>query len=139
MKNIVAQEKTKKPVVVEDVMWKELDVVHSMDTVTEALAKMKYKKTKMLIVDKTHDYDEYGVVLIGDIATKVIAQNKSLDRVNIYEIMQKPTLYVHPKMDIRYCAQLLSSFHLSRCLVLDNAEVVGVVSLTNIVFNGLRV
>ncbi len=139
MKNTATQEKIKKPMVVKDVMWTELDIVNSMDTVAEALAKMKYKKTKLLIVDKTHDYDEYGVVLIGDIATKVIAQNKSLDRVNIYEIMQKPTLYVHPKMDIRYCALLLSRFHLSRCPVFDGTEVVGVVSLTNIVFNGLRV
>jgi len=78
-------------------------------------------------------------VLIADIASKVIAKDRALDRVNIYEIMNKPAMSVHPDMDIRYCAELLTHFSLSRCPVLDNGKIVGVVSLTNIVFNGLRV
>jgi hypothetical protein len=41
-------------------------------------------------------------------------------------------------MDIRYCARLLTRLGLSRCPVLDNGEIVGVVSLTNIVLNGLH-
>jgi hypothetical protein len=40
---------------------------------------MQHKKTKMLLVDKSHDYDEYGVVLIADIASKVIAKDRALE------------------------------------------------------------
>jgi CBS domain-containing protein len=93
----------------------------------------------MLLVDKSHDYDEYGVVLIADIASKVIAKDRALERVNVYEIMTKPIISVHPDMDIRYCARLLTRLGLSRCPVLDNGEIVGVVSLTNIVLNGLHI
>jgi predicted transcriptional regulator len=120
-------------------MWTQVDIVDSKCTVHNALSDMQHKKTKMLLVEKSHGYDEYGVVLIADIASKVIAKDRALDRVNIYEIMNKPVMSVHPDMDIRYCAELLTNFGLSRCPVLDNGKIVGVVSLTNIVFNGLRV
>ena len=93
------------------------------------------KKTKMLIIDKAHKYNEYGVVLMGDITGKVIAKNKALNRVNIYKIMSKPAISVHSKMHVRYCARLLTRCNLSRCPVIDDGKVVGVISLTNIVFN----
>jgi signal-transduction protein with cAMP-binding, CBS, and nucleotidyltransferase domain len=127
------------PTLVKDVMWSDFDIVDGKITVQNALNDMQHKKTKMLLVDKSHDHDEYGVVLIADIASKVIAKDRALDRVNIYEIMNKPVMSVHPEMDIRYCAELLTNFGLSRCPVLDNGKIIGVVSLTNIVFNGLRV
>ena len=126
------------PILVKDIMWKQVDIVDGKTTVKQALTDMKYKKTKMLLVEKSHDYDEYGVVLIADIASKVIAKDRALDRVNIYEIMNKPAMSVHPHMDIRYCAELLTHFNLSRCPVLDNGKIVGVISLTGIVLNGLR-
>lgn len=127
------------PTFVKDVMWTQVDIVNGKITVKQALSDMNHKKTKMLIVEKSHDHDEYGVVLIADIASKVIAKDRALNRVNIYEIMNKPVISVHPDMDIRYCAELLTHFGLSRCPVLDNGKIVGVVSLTSIVFNGLRV
>jgi len=124
---------------VKDVMWTKVDIVDGKSTVKDALSNMKHQKTKMLLVEKSHDHDEYGVLLIADIAAKVIAKDRALERVNVYEIMNKPALSVHPNMDIRYCAELLTHFGLSRCPVIDNGAIVGVVSLTNIVFNGLRV
>ncbi len=127
------------PTLVKDVMWTQIDIVDSKCTVQNALNDMQHKKTKMLLVDKSHEYDEYGVVLIADIASKVIAKDRALERVNVYEIMNKPVISVHPDMDIRYCAELLTHFGLSRCPVLDNGKIVGVVSLTSIVFNGLRI
>jgi signal-transduction protein with cAMP-binding, CBS, and nucleotidyltransferase domain len=127
------------PTLVKDVMWTQIDIVDSKCTVQNALNDMQHKKTKMLLVDKSHEYDEYGVVLIADIASKVIAKDRALERVNVYEIMNKPVISVHPDMDIRYCAELLTHFGLSRCPVLDNGQIVGVVSLTSIVFNGLRI
>ncbi len=127
------------PVLVRDVMWKEVDIIDSKSTVEDALNDMQHKKTKMLIIDKAHQHDEYGVVLISDIAAKVIAEGRALDRVNAYEIMSKPIISVHPDMEIRYCARFLTRLGLSRCPVIDGGKVIGVVSLTNIVLNGLHV
>ncbi|MGB7550467.1 MAG: CBS domain-containing protein, partial [Chromatiaceae bacterium] len=58
-------------------------------------------------------------------------------RVNIYEIMVKPAITVHPDMDIRYCARLFDRFDLSRAPVVKDREVLGVVSLTDLVMKGL--
>ncbi len=128
----------KDPMLVKDVMWTEVDIIDSKSTVQSALDDMQHKKTKMLIIDKSHPHDEYGVVLISDIAAKVIAEGRSLERVNVYEIMTKPAISVHPNMEIRYCARFLTRLGLSRCPVIDNNKIVGVISLTNIVLNGLR-
>ena len=122
---------------VRDVMKTELDIVDGMLTVTEALSSMKYPDTRTLIVDKRHEDDEYGVVMFRDVAKKVMARDHSPDRVNIYEIMSKPVISVHPDMDIRYCTRLLGRFGLSRAPVLENQKIIGLVSYTDIVLKGL--
>ena len=124
---------------VRDVMKSDVDVVHGMLTVTEALQTMKYPDTRTLIVDKRHEDDEYGVVMFRDMAKKVLARDHSPDRVNIYEIMSKPVISVHPEMDIRYCTRLLDHFGLSRAPVLEHHKIIGLVSYTDIVLKGLMV
>jgi predicted transcriptional regulator len=57
--------------------------------------------------------------------------------VNIYEIMSKPVISVHPDMDIRYCTRLFDRFGLSRAPVLENQQIIGLVSYTDIVLKGL--
>jgi len=111
---------TKNIVRVSDVMKKKFDVIDGMTTVSEALKKMKYIETKTLIVDKRDDNDEYGIVLISDIAKQVLAKDRAPDRVNVYEVMAKPVISVDPQMDIRYCARLFENFGLSRAPVIEN-------------------
>lgn len=122
-----------------DVMKKDFDIVDGMMTVTEALKSMKYPDTRTLIVDKRHEDDEYGVVMFRDMAKKVLARDQSPDRVNIYEIMSKPVISVHPDMDIRYCTRLFDRFGLSRAPVLEHQKIIGLVSYTDIVLKGLIV
>jgi signal-transduction protein with cAMP-binding, CBS, and nucleotidyltransferase domain len=122
---------------VRDVMQTELDILDGMLTVTEALKSMKYPGTRTIIVDKRHEDDEYGVVMFRDMAKKVLARGGSPNRVNIYEIMSKPVLSVHPDMDIRYCTRLFDRFGLSRAPVLENQKIIGLISYTDIVLKGL--
>jgi len=126
----------RKIVRVRDVMKTQFDVVDGMTTVSEALRRMKHVETKSLIVDKRHDDDEYGIVLISDIAREVLARDRSPDRVNVYEIMSKPVVYVDPAMDIRYCARLFDRFGLGRAPVVENGNMVGIVSYTDMVLRG---
>ena len=122
---------------VRDVMKTEVAIVDGMLTVAEALRSMEHPDTRTLIVDKRHEDDEYGIVMLGDIAKKVLARDHAPDRVNIYEIMSKPVLSVEPDMDIRYCTRLFESFGLSRAPVVENKKIVGLVSYTDIVLKGL--
>ena len=124
---------------VRDVMKADFDMVDGMDTVQMALDKnMLHVETKCLIVKKRNDDDEFGLVTLSDIARQVLAVDRAPERVNIYEIMTKPALTVSPDMDIRYCARIFSRFDLSRAPVVENGEVVGIVSYTDMVLKGLK-
>jgi CBS domain-containing protein len=122
---------------VRDVMKTKFDQVDGMTTITDAIKHMKHQDNKSLIVKKRHPDDEYGILLISDIARRVLGEGRSPDRVNVYEVMAKPVITVHPDMDIRYCAQLFERFELSRAPVVKQGEVVGIVSLTDLVLKGL--
>ena len=129
---------TKTIVRVGDVVKTGFDLVDGMDTVADVLRKSQYPETKCFIVDTRHENDEYGIVLLSDIAKLVLARNRAPDRVNIYEIMSKPVVAVDPQMDIRYCARLFENFGLSRAPVVDKGKVIGVVGYTDIVLHGVR-
>ena len=122
---------------VRDVMKQNFDIVDGMLTVSDALKAMKNVETKCLVVNKRSANDEYGLVLISDIAKQVLAKDRSPERVNIYEIMSKPVMTVDPSMDIRYCARLFENFNLSRSPVVEDGLVVGIVSFTDMVLKGL--
>ena len=126
----------RKRIRIRDVMKTDFDTVDGMALVQDALRTMKHVETKCLIVEKRDPQDEVGMLLISDIARYVLARDRSPERVNVYEIMAKPVLTVHPEMDIRYCARLFSRFDLSRAPVVENGEVVGIVSLTDMVLKG---
>jgi len=127
----------KKRVVVRDVMKKKYDIVDGMMSVKDTLRAMKHLENKSLIVEKRDENDEYGMVLISDIARQVLARDRAPARVNIYEVMTKPIVTVGPEMDIRYAARLFDRFGLSRAPVVENGKVVGIVSFTDMVLKGL--
>ena len=127
----------RKVVRVHDVMKTQFDIVDGMSTVHNALSAMKYTDTKCLIVDKRHEDDEFGILLISDIARKVLAKDRSFDRVNVYEVMTKPVLSVDKDMDIRYCARMFDRFDISRAPVVDCGNIMGVVSYTDLILRGL--
>lgn len=127
-----------KPIIrVRDVMKTQFDQIDGMATVREALQAMKHVETKALVVKKRHADDAIGMVTVPEIARQVIAKDRSPERVNVYEVMTKPVITVDPDMDIRYCARLFANFRISRAPVLEGQELIGIVSLTDMVFRGL--
>lgn len=123
---------------VRDIMKTKFDMVEGTATVEDALNQMSHTETKCLVVKKRNEDDEYGMVMLSDIARQVLAKDRSPGRMNIYEIMSKPVISVDPDMDIRYCARLFNRFNLSRAPVVDNGNIVGIVSFTDMTLKGLR-
>jgi CBS domain-containing protein len=112
--------------------------IDGLATVDQALAMLAQEDALALIVDKRDDDDEYGIVLLSDIAKKVLAVDRAPERTNVYEIMSKPALGVHPDMQVRYCARLFNAFGLTLAPVIDAAdEVLGMVSYDDLVLRGL--
>ena len=122
---------------VRDVMKTDFSRIDRIATISEALQVMKTNKTSVLVVNKNHVDDEYGLLTSGDIARHVLAKDKSPERVNVYEIMLKPVISVHPDMDIRYCSRLFAHYDLVRAPVLNDREVIGTISPNALVLEGL--
>ncbi|BBB30633.1 CBS domain-containing protein [Neptunomonas japonica] len=123
---------------VRDVMTQDYGMVDGLTTIREALDIFKARDASVLIINKRHDDDEYGILLISDIAKKVVAQDRAPERVNVYEVMAKPVVAVDPQMDVKYCARLFESFGLSTAPVIQDGAVMGVISYNEIVLEGLR-
>ncbi len=106
-----------------------------MMTVAEGIKLAKQHNVNALIINKRNDQDEYGLVMLADIAKQVLAKDRSPDRVNLYEIMAKPLMCVLPEMDVRYCARLFERFSIHLAPVIENKEIIGMVDYTNMVFS----
>jgi predicted transcriptional regulator len=122
---------------VKDVMANTYVMVDGVTTVKEGIRLARQHVVKALVVNKRHEDDEYGIVLMNDIAKKVLALNRSCERTNIYEIMTKPALSVEPEMNVKYCARLFERFGVSRAPVIKDGKIIGMVSYNNIVINGM--
>lgn len=122
---------------VSQVMREEVTFVNGLTNVFEALRIMKKVQATSLIVEKRHEHDEYGMLLFSDVAKQVIARDRAPERVNVYEIMAKPVISVRPAMDIRYCARLFDNFGISHAPVIENDNIVGIVSYYLLVLEGL--
>ncbi len=109
-------------------------LIDGLATVQEALDMMRHENVGALVIDRRHEGDEYGIIVLSDIAAKVIAENRSPERTNVYEVMSKPVVTVDCEMDIKYAVRLLSRFRLSRALVTEGGSLVGLVTLREMVF-----
>ncbi len=130
-------EQKQEPVRVKDVMTSHFQMVDGLMMVDHALLLMKENNARLLIIDKRHDNDEYGIVLLSDIARHVLAANRAPERVNVYEVMSKPVVGVDPDMNIRYCASLFYRLGFSYAPVIDQGKVLGIVGYTDLVLDGL--
>ncbi len=126
-----------KIVLVRDIMKTDFTTVSGSATVKEALLLMKNRKTSVLIVEKRHEFDDYGLITAGDIARHVLAKDKAPDRINVYEIMNCPVIQVNPEMDIRHCSRLFANYDLVRAPVIENGKVIGMVSPNALVLDGM--
>ena len=125
------------PIRVKHVMNSHFQLVDGMMMVDEALKLMRQNDSRLLIVDKRHANDEFGIVLLSDIARDVLSPNRAPERVNVYEVMSKPVVCVDPEMDIRYCARLFNKLGFSYAPVIDGNKVLGIVGYADLVLNGL--
>lgn len=119
---------------VEEVMTRTVKTIDSMATVREAMADMAAADVSSLVIERRDERDEFGLLGIADIAAEVVAANRSLDRVNVYEIMAKPVVTLDAEMDVKYGIRLLVRVGLSRGLVVDHdRNLVGIATLRDMV------
>ncbi|MEW5008153.1 MAG: CBS domain-containing protein [Cycloclasticus sp.] len=124
-------------ITVRDIMKTDFHMIDGKCTILEAVREMKKHQTSLLFVNKFHKNDEYGVINAGIIARSVLAKDRAPERINVYEVNEKPLISVSPEMDIRYCSRLFARYDLMRAPVMENGQIIGVVSPIQLVLDGL--
>lgn len=120
---------------VDTLMRTDLCRIDGLANIHEALAMMSENKVSSLIIDRRHPGDEYGLLTVNEIASRVIAENRSFDRTSVYEVMEKPVLTIVPDMNVKYAVRLLTQLGRRRALVHGDTGLLGFVSLRDLVLS----
>lgn len=106
--------------------------VSPMMPVREALNIMRNKKVKSLVVDKLKPHDAYGMLTYKNILTSIIANDGDIDLLRVYDIYSKPAFQISEELDVKYAAQIMVKGGVKRLLVIDNNELEGILTMTDI-------
>lgn len=120
---------------VRDIMQRDVATIDGIATVREALQRMRERGIKSLVVNRRNRGDAYGIITLYDIVNKVVTQGRPLEKTNVYEVMNKPLITVAQGLPVRYAARLMSQFDVKRALIIENGELVGIVSMQDIVYS----
>ncbi|MGB5506085.1 MAG: CBS domain-containing protein [Sulfurovum sp.] len=120
---------------VENVMTQKekLIVISAMSTVREALSLMKAHQVRSVIVDKGTKDGAYGLVTFKNILQSIVAEDGDIDLLNVYDIASTPAFSVSAKLDVKYAARMMVQNSIKRLLVLDNNELHGILTMTDII------
>ncbi|KFL34398.1 MULTISPECIES: CBS domain-containing protein [unclassified Sulfurospirillum] len=118
---------------VSEVMIKEnLVIVSPMAPVRDALMMMRKTKVKSLIVDKIRPSDAYGLLTYKNILYSIVSSDGDIDLLRVYDICSKPAIQVSKQLDLKYASQLMVKNNVKRLLVVDNNELEGILTMTDI-------
>lgn len=118
---------------VADIMTRNVVTIGSLATVAQAVDWMRNKGTKVLIVERLHPQDAYGIITETDIIYRVVAYGKNPQKMRVYEIMTKPCIVVNPNLAVEYAARLFSNTGI-HCAPVIQEELIGVISTSDILY-----
>ncbi|MEL6130082.1 MAG: CBS domain-containing protein [Cyanobacteria bacterium J06627_3] len=114
-----------------EIMTKNVVSISGSATVAEAVALMKEKGLRALIVDRRNEDDPYGMVTETDIVYKVAAHGHDPKEMRVYQIMTKPCIVVTPELGVEYVARLFANTKIRRAPVVQG-RLLGVISISDI-------
>jgi len=110
-----------------------LVIISPMATVREAIKLMKERKVRSVIVNKRVDAGAYGLVTFKNILQSIVAEDGDIDLLNVYDIAATPAFSVSAKLDVKYAARMMVQNSIKRLLVIDNNELQGILTMTDII------
>ena len=110
-----------------------LVIISPMSTVREAIKLMKEHKVRSVIVDKSTEDGAYGLVTFKNILQSIVAEDGDIDLLNVYDIASTPAFSVSSKLNVKYAARMMVHNSIKRLLVLDNNELQGILTMTDII------
>ncbi|WP_150304677.1 CBS domain-containing protein [Pseudomonas saliphila] len=117
---------------VNDVMVTDVVTVSPFANLREALSLMKRHNLKSLVVDQQTPHDAWGLITYTNILKTVIAEGGDIDLLNVYDVCAKPALSVGKSLSVKQVASLMTQHRVKRILVLDDNQLLGFVSMDDI-------
>ncbi|MEM9906085.1 MAG: CBS domain-containing protein [Cyanobacteria bacterium P01_D01_bin.44] len=124
---------------VKDIMTRPVVMIRSSATVESAIELMHAKGVRSLIIDKCHAEGSFGILTEKDIVYRVIAQGDDPAHVRVCSIMRQPCIQVPVGVTVQAAAQLLAADKIHRAPVIEHHEILGIISVTDILAKGRHV
>ncbi|MFU8820896.1 MAG: CBS domain-containing protein [Gammaproteobacteria bacterium] len=118
---------------VRDIMQANVITISPLATLRDAMARMRQRKVKSLVVERRDEHDAYGIITYATILRTIVAEEGDIDLINVYDVCRKPVITVPPGMDVKYVARLMAHQRLSRVVVLEGADLAGIITMNDIV------
>ena len=110
-----------------------LITISPMGSIRDALKLMKTHSVRSIIVEKQQAAGAYGLLTYKNVLQSVVAEDGDIDLLNVYDIASSPAFSVSQELDVKYAAQLMVNASIKRLLVIDNNELKGILTMTNII------
>ncbi len=126
---------------VKDVMTtkEKLIILPPIASIRDILTLMKKSNVKSIIIDKTRDSDAYGILTYKDILRSIVAEDGDIDMLNAYDICSKPAIQISHNLDVKCAAKLMLQSDINRLLVVDNNEILGILTMTDIIEEVMKI
>ena len=116
---------------VRDIMQKNVITIEYNKTALEAAQLISKKGISFLVIVK--DGKPIGVVTEKDFLLKITSEDKQASKIPLEEIMSYKFRWVEPSTDIEDAVQKMLNNNIRRLLVLENENLVGVITQTDLV------
>lgn len=110
-----------------------LVIVPQMATVRDALQKMKEHSVRSVIMEKNGPNGAYGLATFKNILQTIVAEEGDIDLLNVYDIAVSPSISVSANLDVKYAARMMIQRSIKRLLVIDNNELQGILTMSDII------
>ena len=116
---------------VRDIMTRPM-VIHSSDTIENAIRLMQANQVRSLIVEKCHEDGCYGILVEQDIVHKVVAAGRDPRHIRVGSLMLQACAHISLGASLQEAAQVLRDAEIAHAPVVENHRLLGVVSVTDI-------
>ncbi len=115
---------------VKDVMVTNLITVNASASVKQAAELMEKHDIGCLIISNYGN--PVGIITVRDLMRRILLKKRNLDKTEVGSIMSAPLITAQPETDIRDAVRLMNERRIKKLPVMDNGQLVGLVSLTDI-------
>ena len=117
---------------VQDLMQKDVKRVSKATTILDAAKKMNDWGVSSLIIEPEADGDAFGIITRKDIIEALVSDTIGGSALLVERMMTKPAITVNLGLSLHNCHQLMRMVGVRRLPVVDGAELVGILSNTDI-------